>query len=336
MYKTINDREIDRESWSTFIGEHPNGNIFQTPEMFEIYKSTEKFNPIAIGVIDCNDNIVGVLLAVIQKEHNGIIGVLSSRSIIIGGPIIKDDDVEILAFLMKSYNKVIRGKAIYTQIRNLNNQESFVDTYKLFGYNYEPHLDILINLNCDKEQLNKNINKGKKRNLTKSINKNVQFIEISDVKEAKESVNLISSTYKRVKLPMPDLSLFDNAFIQLHKIGYLKIYAAYIDSKIIGVRWALTYKNLIYDWYAGSDDDYNNMYPNDFIILNVLYNGCDDNKYNCFDFGGAGKPGVPYGVRDHKLKFGGELVEYGRFEKTHNHFLMSVAKIGLKIYKIIK
>jgi hypothetical protein len=32
-----------------------------------------------------------------------------------------------------------------------------------------------------------------------------------------------------------------------------------------------------------------------------------------FDTMGAGKPGVPYGVRDFKLRFGGDLVEHGRF-----------------------
>ena len=37
-------------------------------------------------------------------------------------------------------------------------------------------------------------------------------------------------------------------------------------------------------------------------------------------FGGAGKPDKPYGVRDYKLKFGGQLVNWGRFEKVHKPF----------------
>ena len=61
-----------------------------------------------------------------------------------------------------------------------------------------------------------------------------------------------------------------------------------------------------------------------------------NNGYKIFDFGGAGKPNLAYGVRDHKLKFGGELVEFGRFEKVHNKFLMKVGELGLKLYKFIK
>jgi lipid II:glycine glycyltransferase (peptidoglycan interpeptide bridge formation enzyme) len=37
-----------------------------------------------------------------------------------------------------------------------------------------------------------------------------------------------------------------------------------------------------------------------------------ENHYCIYDFGGAGKPGEHYGVRDFKAKFGGELVCYGR------------------------
>ena len=61
-----------------------------------------------------------------------------------------------------------------------------------------------------------------------------------------------------------------------------------------------------------------------------------DNNYEIFDFGGAGDPNKPYGVRDHKLKFSGELIEFGRFEKIHKPLMMKISKFGLKIYKKIK
>ena len=61
------------------------------------------------------------------------------------------------------------------------------------------------------------------------------------------------------------------------------------------------------------------------------------NKIYClFDFGGAGKPNVPYGVRDHKLKFSENLVEFGRFEKIYHPLLYKFALLGLRLYKIIK
>jgi len=34
---------IDREEWSKFVYNHPYGNIFQTPEMAEVYKRTKNY-----------------------------------------------------------------------------------------------------------------------------------------------------------------------------------------------------------------------------------------------------------------------------------------------------
>ena len=51
---------------------------------------------------------------------------------------------------------------------------------------------------------------------------------------------------------------------------------------------------------------------------------------------GAGKPNEDYGVREFKSKFGGELVEFGRFERINNHFLYLIGKTGLKILKKFK
>ena len=55
-----------------------------------------------------------------------------------------------------------------------------------------------------------------------------------------------------------------------------------------------------------------------------------------FDFGGAGKPGVSYGVKDYKLKFGGELVNFGRFRKIYKPGIYNLASRGFKFWQKIK
>ena len=54
----------------------------------------------------------------------------------------------------------------------------------------------------------------------------------------------------------------------------------------------------------------------------------DDYGFNQFDFGGAGKPNQHYGVRDYTLKFGGKLVNFGRYEIVHKKHLFKIGKIG--------
>ena len=49
---------------------------------------------------------------------------------------------------------------------------------------------------------------------------------------------------------------------------------------------------------------------------------------------GAGAPGDGgYGVREFKAKFGGELVEYGRFKYICNKPLYAIGKLGVKLMK---
>ena len=49
---------------------------------------------------------------------------------------------------------------------------------------------------------------------------------------------------------------------------------------------------------------------------------------------GAGKPDDGgYGVRDFKLKFGGELLELGRYVYVSNPLLFNIGKLGVKLMK---
>ena len=49
------------------------------------------------------------------------------------------------------------------------------------------------------------------------------------------------------------------------------------------------------------------------------------------DFMGAGKPNIEYGVRDYKLRFGGELKEDGRFTVIFKPMMYRFGLFALKI-----
>lgn len=113
-----NVNSIDKYKWSDFVNNHPNGNIFQTPEMYEVYQDTKKYKPVFLAIVNNVGEISGTLLAVIQKEYSGVLGNFTAISIIHGGPLIKDDDPAVLDFILKEYDKIIKKKAIYSQFRN--------------------------------------------------------------------------------------------------------------------------------------------------------------------------------------------------------------------------
>lgn len=323
---------ISLRDWSEFVNKHPHGNIFQTPEFFSLNLHAKNYEPILISIHD-RGRLSGILLAVIQKENFGVFSWFTSRSIIIGGPLVEDNNIFLLDKILAKYKATIKGRAIYTQLRNLFDWKDQKSVFKKYGFKYEPHLDILIDVN-DIEGMHQNISKNKKRNVIKSKNKGTFFREIIDFNEFENAVKLINSNYKKIGLPSPSKEYLYSAFQELHKSNMLKVFGAFFGDAIIGTRIELLYKDLIYDWYAGCDENESNKYPNDFLIYNILLWG-HSNNFRLFDFGGAGKPDEPYGVREHKIKFSNNLVEFGRFEYIHNRVLYNLGKKGLKTFKHI-
>jgi lipid II:glycine glycyltransferase (peptidoglycan interpeptide bridge formation enzyme) len=208
----------------------------------------------------------------------------------------------------------------------------FKQNFELLSYIYEDHLDIHINLSKQYEEFLVDVHKSRKRNLTKAVNKGVKLRELKTEKEIKAAFDMISETYKRIKIPVPKLEFFINIYRTLTPNNYSRFYGAFSNNDMIGSRLILTYKKTIYDFYAGSASIHSNKYPNDFLIMNILKEGFSGD-FRLFDFGGAGKPNIPYNVRDYKLQFGGQIVNLGRYVKTHMPILGYFSRIGYYFWK---
>lgn len=329
-----NINKIDRAQWSEFVFTHPNGNIFQTPEIYEVYQKTENYEPVFLAVVNNKDDISGTLLAVIQKEYSGVLGNLTARSIIHGGPLIKNDNPDILNLLLKKYHEIIKKKAIYSQFRNFWDWEESKKIFIKNGFKYEEHLNIFIDLTKSEEQLWKEVY-SKRRNEVRRAKKERTYFTIEHREDSlKKCYSILKEVYNRAKLPIPDYNFFYNLYL-MGSSSKLIIFCACYENEIIGCMLALSFKDTIYDFYAGSMVKFYNKYPNDLIPWEVFKWG-KKNNYKIFDFGGAGKPNVPYGVRDYKKKFGGEFINYGRYEKVHKPMLMKFGILGLKMWQKVK
>ena len=331
----VNNSFVNHEQWSKWVHNHHYGNIFQTPEYFKVNKSTKNCFPFCYILTNSNNAILGLASGVIIKNYFAPFAWFTSRAIIQGGPLFAEGiDNDHKVYFLKELVRVLKQKAIYVQIRNMWDVTCEEAIYAEVGFKYERHLDIRNNLLPGKNEVINRISKNKRRNITKTENKGTTFVELKGLNEIKNTFSLIRSTYKRVGLPLVDNSHFVAAYNILYPEN-LRFFAAVSNDNIIGVRFELIYKDLIYDWYAGSSENEKNKYPNDFLPYNILLWGCD-NGYATFDFGGAGKPDKPYGVREHKLKFGGDLVEYGRYEYILNAKIYNFMVKIYKLYRYIK
>lgn len=329
--KIVSFKDIDQNKWDDFVKNHPHGNFFQTSYYYSLFKNFPDTKPFAYAVI-YNDNIEGVILGVIYQNYKWPLNIVTRRAIVIGGPLIKDNNQGVFDFLMNEFCRCEKKNCTFIQLRNLWDIQFENFNFRGFGFIFEHHLNILNDISLDENVIVQKISKSKLANVRKSFNKGTLVEEIKNETDFKNGVSLILSTYEKIGLPCPPEDFFVNAFIKLSKNNFLKSLGAFVDGKIIAMRIEICYKNMIYDWYTGNLPEYNNRYPNDVLPYHILLWG-KRNGYEVFDFGGAGKPDVHYGVRDHKLKFGGALVDFGRYERVNNKLFMILFKLGYLLIK---
>ncbi len=328
-------REIDHKKWSQFVYQHPKGTIFQTPEMYEIYKYTKNYEPISLAIVNEDNEIMGTLLSVIQREYDGMVGDFSTRAIIWGGPLIKDNDTKIFELILREYDKIAEKSAIYSQFRNLWDMSKFKTLFEQLGYSYVDHLNVIIDLNKSEEQLWKEVHSKERNRIRRALKVGTSVNELANISSIDTVYDILCEVYKNAKLPLADKSMFEMAFKQLNQQNNIMYFGAFNKNEIIGVLCMLAYRGTLYAWYRGSFRRYYDKCPNDLLPWEVMKWG-REHGYTIFDFGGAGKPGKAYGVRDFKIKFGGTLVNYGRCEKVHQPTKLQMAKIGFKLWRKIQ
>ena len=131
-------------------------------------------------------------------------------------------------------------------------------------------------------------------------------------------------------MPLSDFSLFEATFRYLRPQGMAKFFMAQVNDTYIGTSIVLLYKDIIYGWYAGACRDYSAYKAGDLLNWHVLEWGAA-HGFNCFDFGGAGKPDEDYGPRKFKAKFGGTLVNFGRNICVHQPVALKLSKVGYQL-----
>jgi hypothetical protein len=300
--------------------------------MYETYLGTSNWEPVLLLALSEAGNLTGVLLAVLQREPGLILGRLSSRSIIFGGPV-ADDFVTIRALLQK-YGEVIRGRAIYTQVRNFNIPgEDLRRVYRESGFRFEEHLNIRVDLSVTEAEFWKGIKQNRKAGINKAKKQGFTFRVTADEEIIEPFYMLLGSTYGRTRLPYPDISYFRS--LSRHLKSELKWFVLEKDATPGIILAAFVSKGTLYIYYPGIDQSpsFLRLRPVDLFYYEVIKWGME-NGVTGLDWMGAGKPGKEYGVRYFKQQYGGELFDPGRFQAVHRPVLMMIGKTGVSLLKL--
>lgn len=327
-------RSLDEATWHSFVSGHPLGNIFHTPEMFQVFARAKGCKPLLWATVDRDARPLALLLPVQITLFPGPLRSFSTRAIVYGSVLRETSSkgTEALELLLRSYAQQTKG-VLFTEMRNLTDLNQIQPLLQACGFLYEEQLNYLIWLDRSPEEVLQNISRRTRKRIRQGLRKGEVVVrEIERREELGLFYDLVSRSYAAARVPLAHRSLFEAAFDLLHPRGMVKFLLAWIGQDCVAASAELAFKDTIFGWYSGVDRACSSYVPNELLMWHVLEWGAD-NGYRVYDFGGAGRSGEEYGVRDFKAKFGGDLVSYGRNALVHAPRRLAISKVGYQVYR---
>jgi serine/alanine adding enzyme len=325
------------EQWKSFLNGIPAANYFQSPTHYRFLKSCSELGTQLFLAIDEHDQIVGSLIATTYQLTPSI--PYFNRVVIHGGPLLSleyESSVQILSSLLKELKHHYRKNSVYIEFRNLFDWVAYKKIFEDCKFRYEHWLNFILET-PDMQKVWPGINDGKRRQIQASLDKGAKVIIAENENQVEQFYRILAKLYKKkIGKPLPSPEFFKEFFNFSNKTGDGVFLLVEYQGEIIGGMCSPIFGNdTIYEWYiCGSDKDYNplGVYPS----VMATWGGIEyalKNNINRLDFLGAGKPEIPYGVREFKKQFGGKLVNYGRFTYVNNKILYTLGEQGVKLLK---
>ena len=347
MIKLLTYPDIDPQQWQALIDRSPYATWFQTPEAYEFYAANpDEMMPFAYGV-ERECTLCALCVGYVTKERSAIKQYFTRRAIIIGGPLIDNDaTAEEVAALLNVVKKLQRSdlqpagrstakrsiglSPIYIETRNFHDYSAWKSVFESCGFIYNQHLNFHVDT-TSLDQAQSRIGKHRWRYIRLSMRDGAKIVDNPTLEQVRAFYTILQDLYRtKVRTPLWSWEFFE----QLYHTEHARYILVELDGQIVGGTACVCLPGkTVYEWYAcGLDDCRDDIRPLSVAIWGEMQLAAE-NGYPLFDFMGAGSPDQPYGVRDFKSEFGGELVEHGRFLCIRKPLLYRIGKMGVKFLK---
>ena len=332
----IDFQHIDTKQWNELVASSSTASWFQTPQAYQFYCSVaDEVTPFCYALANKQSELRGVVIGYIIpqdgiKWYERLYSCFTSRAIIMGGPLlcnnITDDE---LAELLNSVRDGLRQRAIYVETRNFNDYSPWREVFENCGFRYCPHYNYL----QPTATIDNDMDRNRHRNITQSKRLGAEVSTVATESDINQFYSILRSLYSR-QLHLPLFS--QHFFEQLVKQSDTRTFIVHdATGRVIGGELCVVLNNrVLYDWYGCGMNDLVHIYPSALATYHAIC-WARDNGVKTFDFMGAGTPDQPYGVRDFKARFGGKLVEHGRFLHVNSDFRYSIGKLGIKMLQAL-
>ncbi|NJK78480.1 MAG: peptidoglycan bridge formation glycyltransferase FemA/FemB family protein [Chloroflexaceae bacterium] len=318
---------LDTDRWEAFVQQHPKGTIFHTHYMQEVFRQTKNYTPYFLAAINAQREVLALLAAVRVQTLPDPLGWIASRSIWYAEPICRDDEAGIAALvaLIRQHDRMLRHKVLFTEIRPIWEAGAERVALERCGYEYYDYLNFMGDLTSSAEDLWNGMIKTCRADIRRSKKRGMHVEEMNTQEGVDVLYHFTQMSYERSRVPLADISMFQAAVRVLQPHTMVRIFIAYQEDKTpLAADIILFYKDLVYAWYGGVQR-VKGVFPVECLTWHEIELG-KQLGFAHYDFGGAGKPDEPYGVRDFKAKFGAPLVNYGRYRKVYSQWKLELAE----------
>ncbi len=326
-------KHIDRAEWEGLLRESPVATWFQSAEAYEFFSSLSDIMTSFVFAVSRGNALKGVGAGYITKEKNSVKQYFTRRAIIYGGPLLAEDiSDEELHELLSAVVCYLSSRAIYIETRNFNDYSRWRPMFERCGFRYQPHLNFHVDTSSV-DVIQNNLGKNRKRDIRVSLRDGARIVDNPTLEQVRDYYTILQLLYQtKVRTPLFPWDFFQKLYDSPSSRFLLVEY----ESKIIGGTVCVVLDGkAIYEWFVcGEDGKYKNIFPSELATYAGMQFAAEKGCTR-FDMMGAGTPDEHYGVRDFKARFGGELVEHGRYLRINNKPLYQVGKAGVSAIRSV-
>jgi hypothetical protein len=322
---------ISVTEWARLIDASPHSTPFQTLGFYNLVRALDGMTAEAIALAE--EGQIRCLAVAVVFQEKGLKGFLSRRAIIYGGPVVDREWNGYADSLLFEIDFTLCKKVIYSETRNLSDYGFLKEVFARYSWRYLPYYNYHINTS-DSAPMAKAVSASRMRQIRKALKSGVTWRAAENLQEVDRFYDILRELYRtRVRKPLMPAEFFRAFFRSGPGVLLLVIH----DQKIIGgIMCPLLPSRALYEFYVcGLDREYREQYPS-IMATWAAMQYASMNNISLFDFMGAGSPDSDYGVRDFKAKFGGNLVEFGRFRKVHKPLFFFIGSTYIRIRSFLK
>lgn len=329
--EVLRNDAIPVTEWARLIDASPASTPFQTHGFYNLVRSLDGMTAEAIAM--AQEGQIRCLAVAVLFHEKGLKGFFARRAIIYGGPLVDREWPGSADSLPDKIDLILRKKVIYSETRNLSDYSVFKDLFAHYSWRYLPYYNYHINTS-NADMMAKAVSTSRMRQIRKAVRAGVTWRVAENPEEVDSFYEMLTELYRtRVRKPLMPGEFFQSFFRSGLGVFLLVIH----EQKIIGgIMCPLLPSRALYEFYVcGLDREYREQYPS-IIATWAAMEYASMHNIPLFDFMGAGSPDSDYGVRDFKAKFGGTLVEFGRFRKIYRPLLFILGKTYIQLRSLLK